>query len=566
MKRISIILFLLLLPLAMFSQKVKFSQKGGFYEESFSLTLSCDEEYHIRYTTDGNDPTAKSKLYKEPLWLDERMYSKADIYKIKISVDSLAYIPESMKHAIVIRAALFDSNDSIVSRTFTQTYLIRSLGIESHGMAAVSVCADYDDLFDYDIGIFVRGATWDPEKPDHTGNYYQHGKEWERRANVEFYEPGDNSGINQVCGLRAHGNRVRRQPAKGMKIYARNEYGKKRFKHAFFGEDYLDNFNHLILKPFASFGPYCGVQDYLCQKLAIQLGVTSANCRPVMLFLNGEYWGIYFIQEKTDDSFLEDHFGVGPQNCNIIGHWKGEVEKGTNTTFKEMMEWFKDADLTDDAQYEHACSLIDVQNFIDYYVFETFIGNFDWPGNNMRCWQEVDGKWQWIFFDGDAAIIWHEFNLFDNAAVYKEPKTWINFPEAKLIFGKMLHNRQFRTAFKARANEWCSGPLRYENISPMLNDIVEQLRPHICDQIQRFGYPQTYQKWESGINHVNSFLSTRVDDYLKLIDECPYLQDEESPTLPETQTSNIWWVIVAMAVAVAALTVIIERRIKRKHK
>ena len=557
MRKIYIILFLFL-PLTMISQKVKFSQKGGFYENSFSLELSCPDGYQIRYTTDGNDPTAQSALYKSPLWLDERLYSKADIYKIQISPDSLMYIPDSIKHAIVIRAALFDDEDSCVSPTFTNTYLIRSLGIENHGMAAVSLCVNYDDLFDYNTGIFVRGANWDPKKPDHTGNYYQHGKGWERPANVEFYEPDDNSGINQTCGVRTHGNRVRRQPAKGMKIYARNEYSKKRFNHPFFGEDYIDSFKHLILKPFASFSPYSGVQDYVSQKLALQVGITSSECRPVMMFLNGEYWGIYFIQEKPDERFLEDHFGISPDNCNIIGDWKGGVDHGSDTSFKDMMKWFADADLTKRRQYKQACKLIDTNSFIDYYVFQTFVANFDWPGNNMRCWQAGDGKWQWIFFDGDATIIAGQHDVFNKAAVYEEPKTWLNYPEAKLVFGKMLENREFKKAFKARAVEWCNGPLRYENTYPIYSEILEALRPHIEDQSHRFGYPRSYKKWEDGNKTINQFLSNRAENYLKLIDESPLFYCP----------SRTWlWMTVGFGSAlVVALIVIFIRKSKNKHK
>ena len=557
MRKIYIIL-LLLLPLAMFSQKVKFSQKGGFYEESFSLELSCPNDYQIRYTTDGNNPTAQSALYESPLWLDESLYSKADIYKIQISPDSLVYIPDSIKHAIVIRAALFDADGSCVSETSTNTYLIRSLGIENHGMAAVSLCLDYDDLFDYDNGIFVRGATWDPKRPDHTGNYFQHGKNWEREANVEFYEPDDNSGINQACGVRTHGNRSRRHPAKGMKIYARNEYNKKRFKHPFFGEDYLDSFKHLILKPFASFSPYSGVQDYFSQKLALQVGITSTECRPVIMFLNGEYWGIYFIQEKPDERFLEDHFGVSPESCNIIGDWRGAVDHGSDTSYKAMMNWFAHADLTERKQYRQACRLIDVNNFIDYYVFETFVANFDWPGNNMRCWQTDDSKWRWIFFDGDATIIAGSQDMFETAAVYKEPKTWLNYPEAKLLFGKMLESRKFKKAFKARAKEWCNGPFRYENTYSIYSEILEALRPHIEDQSHRFGYPKTYKNWEDGNKTINLFLTYRADSYLKLVNE--------SPLLYYPPRTWLWLTVGFGSALILALIVIFIRKSKNKHK
>ena len=514
-------IFLLMLGLsACFAAKaqndtVLFSASGGFYDEVFALQLhNANQQNHIRFTTNGNSPTAKSPLYMDSIWLDYTKYSHLNIYTIQISPDDLVYVPDSVQHCIVIRAAAFDEDDNCVSKVVTNSYFIRALGCDTYGLPAVSICADSLDLFDYERGIMVQGVTFDPSDPYHTGNYYQKGREWEREVNVEFHELADNSGINQVCGLRTHGNRSRRYPSKGMKIYAREEYGKKRFKHDFFNDPTIESYKHLVLKPFASFWPYSGVQDYFGNKLALQLGLPSSDSRPVIVYLNGEYWGVYFIQEKMDERFLEDHFGVDIDNCNIIGDWRGSVEHGNNVSFRQMMNWFQNSNLADDRNYQHACNLIDINNFIDYLVFETFIGNWDWPGNNMRCWQEGNGKWRWIFFDGDASIIYHDFDVFVNAAVYNPPSDWINYPEAKLLFGKLLENETFKTVFDARLKELCDGLFLYENTYPVFQGIVEALCPNIENQGHRFGYPSSIGDWEYGNARINDFLSHRVENYL----------------------------------------------------
>lgn len=528
LKKLMIVLSVLLCPLFLTAQAdaVIFSHSGGFYESCFSLELSCPDAYHIRYTTNGNMPTADSKLYEVPLWLDERLYSDSDIYKIQISPDNLVYVPDSVRHAIVIRAAAFDRDEQRVGATVTHTYLIRALGCETSGLPVVSLCADSLALFDHETGIFVPGALLDSDASEHSGNYYQSGKEWEREANVEFFEPTDNNGINQVCGLRTHGNLSRRYPAKGMKIYAREEYGKKRFEHRFFSDSPLDSFKHLVLKPFALFWPFSGAQDYVCDALARQLNVEAPLCRPVLVYLNGEYWGLYFIQEKMDERFLEDHYGVDPDRCNIIGNWKGEVEQGSGRNFNRMMRWLEDANLAEADDYEKVGEMIDVDNFIDYMIFETFVGNWDWPGNNMRCWQVGDGPWRWMFFDGDATIINEDLDVFVNAAVYAEPATWENYPETKLLFSKLLENNGFKSAFKARARELCSTLFSYEHTSIVFNDIVATLCPKIEDQRQRFGYPYTMEIWNEGNAQIDAFLQGRVEHYLDALNSFPLLRDD----------------------------------------
>ncbi len=528
-RRLLILVWLCLVSLLGWAQDtVVFSAQGGFYDDVFSLELyNYYPQNHIRYTTNGNRPTAQSPLYIEPLRLNGEKYSKSNIYTIQISPEDLIYVPDSVQHCIVIRAAVFDENDSCVSKVMTNSYFIRSLGCNTHGLAVVSLCADSLDLFGYEQGIMVPGMLFDPINPDHTGNYYQHGREWERLSHIEFYEYASNSGINQDCGLRTHGNLSRRHPSKGMKVYARSEYGKKKFKYNFFNNSTMNSYKRLVFKPFALNWHNIGIQDYICNKLALRAGLSSSDSRPVIIYLNGEYWGVYFIQEKMDETFLESHYGINEDSCNIIGDWYGNVDNGSNNNFIQMMHWFRNTSFVEDEMYQFACdNLIDIDNFIDYMVFETFVANYDWPGNNMRCWQEGNGKWKWLFFDGDASLISCNFDGFTNAAVFNPPADWLNYPEAKLVFGKLLENEHFKAAFVARVRELCNGLFLYENTYPLFYGIVEALRPHIENQKHRFGYPSSMSYWDEGNTIINIFLAYRVENYLNQC--CAFMNSYES--------------------------------------
>ena len=517
------LLVLFTFRLELFSQtEVMFSRQGGFYDEPFVLSLgSSDWECQIHYTTNGAMPTARSPRYETPLFLDESLYSSSDIYTLPISPLFEPFVPDSVQHAIVIRAAAFDEEGNRISDVVTQTYLIRSLGCEHHGLAVVSVCADSLALFDADTGILVPGALFDPANPDLTGNYFQRGREWERWANVEFYEPDDNSGINQQCGLRTHGNRARKAPAKGLKIYAREEYGKKRFKHRFFETTQIKSFNHLVLKPFSTLWPCSGVQDYVANRMALQLGLEAPNSRPVVVYLNGEYWGIYFLQEKLDDHYLEDHFDVEPERCNIIcgngldgqtGEWNVEVESGDGSGFEQMMDWLEDADLSDSSNYAYVNGLVDIENFIDYQILETFIANTDWPANNSRCWQVDDSKWRFIFYDGDATMLEEDYDVFANAS-YVADNLWYTGMKSTLLFRRLLENNDFKLRFGNRVNELCNTVLQSNSTIALLGGIVEDLRLEVPNQIARFDYPEHVGYWDWGCSLSRDFLMHRVVDY-----------------------------------------------------
>ena len=511
MKHIFFIIGFVLLSLNVFAQeeKVTFSHAGGFYEDSFSLVLSSSNPQNsIRFTTNGNCPTAQSQLYSEPLYLDESLYSKSDIYTIPIAPDSLMFYPDSVRHCIIVRAAVFDDNGNCISDVATNSYFIRALGCDTHGLPVISLCADSLDLFDYENGILVPGASYNPQHPSTTGNYYMTGDEWERQINFEFYEL-NNSGINQQAGLRTHGKKTRRHQQKGLKLYAREEYGKKRFKHQFFEDIPNSNFKHLTLKGFDSSWSSLGFNDYVCGRIAQNLDVESLASRATLLFLNGESWGIYFLEERPDERYLEDHFGVNIDNVSIMNDWDGHYDCGSADNFLNLFNWLENVSLADPENYAYFATKVDIDNFIDYQLLEIFISNSDWPANNVRFWQEGDGIMRWIFFDGDGALESLDFDAFANAT-YDGDQTYPASSSSTLFFRKLLENDDFKSRFISRFNELVYSEFNYASTSWYFNYMHQKLEPSVPQQIERFGRPTTMDSWSGWCSwHVDNFLHNR---------------------------------------------------------
>lgn len=503
-----------------YTDTVTFSQSGGFFNDSFSLSLSCSADHHIRYTINGSTPNSTSTLYTGPIFLDSTLFSPSNIFTILNSPPAIFYLPNDVPRIITLRAAAFDSNDSLVSAVRTNSYLIRALGYDSHGLPLISITADSLDLFDYETGIFVPGVNYDPDNSLQTGNYYQSGSEWERRINIEFYET-DNSGINQQCGMRTHGGISRRTSQKGLKIYAREEYGKKRFKHNFFADNDLNSFKHLVLKPFESawwiWSAKSGIQDYLSLKIAKQLNMESPSATPSVLFINGEYWGIYFLQERPDERFVEDHFNIDVDECNLMSNWYGNEENGSNANFLDLMNFLESADLSNEDDYAHVCERIDVENFIDYYIFEIFIANEDWPANNMRCWQRNNGKFRWIFYDGDACFRDLDYDIIGMAT--STENEWPTNPKSTLMFRKLLENEDFTYRFLARFDTLMCHSLSYGVTKPCLDTVTMEVRGEVENQSARFDTPSSLQNWEQCIQRIDDFLLGRVNRIYELLED-----------------------------------------------
>lgn len=486
-----------------------FSVTGGFYDEVPTLELRCgNPNNHIRYTINGGDPTAQSRLYTGPLTLDERMYSKSDIFKLRNCPEDQFRKVDAVDHCIVIRATVFDEKDEFASETYTNSYFIRALGFDSHGLPVVSLSVDSVDLFNHDYGIFVGGVNFDPENPRWSGNYYQRGKEWERWANFEFYE-FDNTGVNQQCGVRTHGGNGRRFQQKTMKVYARKKYGQQRFEHKFFDNLSIDHFKTLVLRPFLSSNGGC--EDYICNRIAQQLDLDFMADRPSVLFLNGEYWGIYYVKEKPDEHYVEDHYGIDSRDVNLQWGWWGNVKNGSPEKYKELQDWISKSDLAVPSQYAHIDSIIDIDNFIDYYLLELFVANFDWPVNNVRFWQAGDGKFRWMFFDGDSALENLEFDVLANATRDDVE----NYKVSSYFFCKFIKSPQFQKKIADRFNQLIVTSFASKNTIPILDTIDNLLDAEAHRQFERFDppesfYPSRYAVWkEAHMKMTRDFLRER---------------------------------------------------------
>ena len=513
--------------LAQNTEKVIFSSPGGFYETSFPLELSTMfPEHLVYYTLNGNTPTPDDLLYQQPFSLNESLYSPSDIYRIQISPEAYVFVPDAVTKAIVIRAAVFDLQGNRLSDVVTQSYFIKELGCDTHGLPVISICCDSLSLFDYYTGILVKGQYYDPSNPDFSGNYYQKGKEWERLSNVEFYEP-DNTGVNQQVGLRTHGNISRRYPQKGLKIYAREEYGKKRLKHRFFESIPLDSFKHLVFKPFRCSWDSTGVGDYLALEIARNLDLETPASRPAVMFLNGEYWGIYFVEEKTDDRFLEDHYGVDLEQVNLMNDYAGHTDAGTADHFWEFYHWMENADLSLESNYRYAESKMDMDNFMDYQIFEIYAMNIDWPANNVKIWQEGEGPLRWIYYDGDACFGEQYFDMF-YFATYTGDWYYPTNEQSTLIFRKLLENPEFKAKFRQRFQSHATVVFSYAKTHPYFEEITTMLQGEIPNMAQRFGFPSDDVSWsQERLPIVDRFLRVRPRQVLEEL--YTFFDVEESP-------------------------------------
>ena len=137
-------------------------------------------------------------------------------------------------------------------------------------------------------------------------------------------------------------------------------------------------------------------------------GVDYQRSRQVVVFYNGRYMGIHDMRERYNKSYVETNYGIDANTVNFIKHLGREItaSNGTTDNYISMLNYVASNDMSVEANYTTAKTMLDVGNFADYMATEIYSHNGDWPANNVRAWRSPDQPWKFMIYDLDHGYGW----------------------------------------------------------------------------------------------------------------------------------------------------------------
>lgn len=512
------------------------SHASGVNENEFELEITCSDATEIYYTTDGSDPATSSTRmeYTTPIKIADRsndenvisavdpfLYDSANV-DVNNAKDGFIYklnstFPkEAVDKCTVIRAVGFDK-EGLYTKVATNTYFIGAMAKHIQGisessaaannsLAVISISINPEDMFDYKTGIYVKGATYDKalrellnsgkgvNRDSSRGldaNYSQKGKEWERSIHMDLFESDGTSttlALAQDCGIRIQGNFSRSDLQKGFRLFARSKYGNSTFEYPVFGDglkndadDTIDNFKVLTLRNGGNTAFTTKFSDTYWQSLLGDLDCDTQTSRPCVLYINGEYWGLYVLQEDYTQEYFETLHGVNKDDIVLykgVGDSKeieddlgykldlGRLPEGvTDEThyYQDLLQFFQThANLKDNADFDEFAKLVDVESARDYFAAQIWINNkWDWPGKNWSMWKTTsvdgnnpyaDGKWRYVFYDVEFGGVMGTNDIYVNTIKDDgyEPQGLLDLGTenpAALVYAYLMTNESFRKDF-----------------------------------------------------------------------------------------------------------------------
>ncbi len=495
------------------SNQLTFSNQEGFYSAPFSLSVNSATGDTVYYTLNGDIPTTSSNYFTEPLLIENKSPEPNVFAEIPssppqnlISYKAWESPGYPIDKATILRCASY-RNGIRTSKIYTKTYFVYNQGADKYSLPVISLITEEEDLFSYDSGLYVPGVHFNAYDPQWTGNYFMRGKDWERDIHIEYFEPEGTLGFSQDAGIRIHGGLTRQAAQKSLRLYARGKYGKKYFNYPLLPRREVDKYKRFLLRSTIRvwWGGATVIKDVLAQQISSVLDVDYQEFQPVIIFVNGEYWGIHTIRDRIDERYIEYTHHIDKDSV--------EFKEDGNVAYQDLMDFIENNSLEYSDNYNYVTTQIDMSNYIDYTIAEMFFNNYDWPGNNMALWRKIpDGKWRWVLYDLDLGFVYENknYNMLLHATANDSTITWPNPPESTFLFRNLLKSEAFKSEFINRYAEILNTDFDIERMANKLDSIKNLYSPEMVDHIDRWHYPNSIDQWEEDIaGHILSFLEDR---------------------------------------------------------
>ncbi|NEN25051.1 hypothetical protein G3O08_16240 [Cryomorpha ignava] len=454
--------------------EVSIDTDPGYYTGSVSVTITgASALVDIHYTTNGSVPIAASPLYTGP---------------IDISATT------------VLRARAI-SNDPNTPPGFveTNTYFVNN----THQIPIVSISGNQ-------VEVLVNGTQIEP---------------------VGHFELFDKNGVllAEAGGeYNEHGNDSWAYDQRGVDYITQDEFGYgNELDYPIFPSKDRNGYQRLILKaaasdnyPFEDGGAH--IRDAYVQSLSqvADLRMDERTYEPCVMYVNGQYWGVYEIREKVDDLDFTDHYyDQGTGDVDFLKTWGGTWEEyGSADDWNDLRDYILANDMSDQTNYQYVKGLYNTGSLIDYFILNSYTVCSDWLNWNTGWWRgrNPDGdkkKWRYILWDMDATFGHYvNFTGIPDQSANADPcnPESLGNPGGQghvPIWNALLTNEEFFADYINRYSDLSGNFFTCEFMHSHLDSLVALIEPEMPAHIARWG--GNMAEWQQNVQDIHDFIEER---------------------------------------------------------
>ena len=455
------------------------SLASGFYPAAQSVTLTCsDPAATIRYTTDGSVPVNTSTLYTGPIAINATTMLRARAFSIELT-----------------------------SFTASATFFINV----NHTVPVVSIAGAGTGSL---ASLLAGNANLNPQ------GFFELFEE-----NGTFVDKGEGE-------FNKHGNDSWAYPQRGLDFIMKDQFGYNGdIDHQIFPNKTRDEFQRIILKPGASDNyPFenggAHIRDAFVHTLSQKAGLKmdERTWRPCVLYLNGQYWGVYEIREKVDDHDFTNYYADQDEyNLQYLKTWGGTWQEygapNALTDWNALRNYIASNNMGNAANFTYVDGQLNWESLVDYFVINSYIVNQDWLNWNTSWWRGLNPlgdkkRWRYTLWDMDASF-GHYINYtgVPDVTANADPCNVENLPNPggqghtdilqKLINENPIVEQYYITRYIDLVNTYFSCTYMNQLLDSMLTEIIPEMPGHVA----RWG--GTMAGWNNNVQDLKDFIDAR---------------------------------------------------------
>lgn len=473
--------------------------------------FAFNSEYTVFYSIDGGENflNGGSSFALSDIENPNLIYTPAS-YHYKRPTGNL---PEGKSVVVYLK----HKTRSIQTETLTLNYFDPG----ESDLPVLALTLHLSDLNSEEEGLLVFGKeSWSDEGFynnwwNRNANFQQRGSKWERETNIQYYEKGELK-FEEQGGLKISGNATRGFPQKSFQLVARKTYGAEFFEYPFFGNDGAKKSRSLVVRNSGNDNTKTLFADLFMQTLAQDSYVTTQAGHPVVVYINGNYWGIYNLRERIDPYYLSKKEEVKEEEITILeGNDLKDGDKEEKKKFDVLISKLSEAQNFSSELMNEVEAEMDLNSFTDYIIFETYYANTDWPTNNSICYKSDAGKWKWVLHDldyglaytGESAVKKNLFEKLENSN-----------SSVGILFRFLMKDEAYKKQLITRSDYLISHALSGEKTASEFKKMSERYRPEVSNQVNRWRMIDSEDEWDKNCQLNLDFLKGRTAIYKKQLE------------------------------------------------
>ncbi|MFN5418239.1 MAG: lamin tail domain-containing protein [Flavobacteriia bacterium] len=434
---------------------------GGFYINQITIDVNNNSVNGgvLRYTLSGQTPDINSPIFSGPLNL-------------------------SVNAAFKVRC--FPTVPNVLpSVTATETYVF----MEDFSIPVLSITTD-------DVNLYGAEGIFDNYNTD-----------WKKPCFVEYFDKDGIKILDTKASIKPDGGAggSRSNPQHSVTIEPSNSvFGEgKPIKYPLIpAKSHINEYYSFYLRNGSNLWNQYPQKDATIMRIMAESNAGSQAYSPVVVYLNGEYFGVYELREKTKEEYFQSNYGNDPDSLDLlsVSYFYGagilRVSEGSDTGFYNMRDFVTTYNPLAPDYFNKSHEKIDLYNFADYIAAENWFGNYDWIYNNMKVFRTRTAGNRWRFNLQDMEIglgIWSDYNsdLFDYFRTQNLPNPYSE------IYTGLMQNTQFHDYFINRYADLMNTTFQEDYYKPIIKEMYDELLPEMPRQFERWtgdvtGGMQTY--------------------------------------------------------------------------